>query len=145
MNRKQASLRCNAQISRRAFTRHAITGTTAVALAGNAMLRGPSALAQETVDEQADDRDVSLAGRVFKSLKIGMVKVEGTLADRFKAVREAGFEAIEMDSPGMNVEETLAAIRESGLPVDGTVCSTHWQDTHTNPDAEIRRKALDDQ
>jgi hexulose-6-phosphate isomerase len=48
-----------------------------------------------------------------------------------------------MNSPGMKVEETNQAIRESGLPVDGTVCSSHWRIRHTDPDAEVRANALD--
>ncbi len=88
-------------------------------------------------------QDVSLKGRIWKTLKIGMVQVEGTLGEKFKAAKAAGFEAIEMDSPGMNVEETRAAIAESGLPVDGTVNSTHWEVRHTDPDPAVRAKALE--
>ena len=73
-----------------------------------------------------------------------MVKISGTLTEKFKAAKEAGFAGIEMNSPGMNVEETKRAIAESGLPVDGTVCSTHWKKTHTNPDPAIRTEALID-
>lgn len=87
---------------------------------------------------------VSLQGRMFKTLKIGMVKVDGTLTDKFKAVKAAGFDGIEMNAPGMDVEETRRAIAESGLPVDGTVCASHWQVRHTDPDARTRAKALED-
>ncbi len=86
----------------------------------------------------------SLQDRIFKTLKIGMVKVEGSLTEKFNAVKEAGFAGIEMNSPGMNVEATKKAIAESGLPVDGTVCSTHWNLTHTNRDQKIRAQALAD-
>ncbi|MFK7766820.1 MAG: sugar phosphate isomerase/epimerase family protein [Mariniblastus sp.] len=95
-------------------------------------------LAQEASDE------VSLKDRIYKTLKIGMVRMEGSLTDKFNAAKEAGFHGIEMDSPGMNVEETLKAISESGLPVDGTVCSTHWNKTHTSPDDSVRAAALAD-
>ncbi len=88
--------------------------------------------------------DVSLKGRLYKTLKIGMVGVEGTLVDKFNACKEAGFDGIEMDSPGMNVADTLHAIQETGLPVDGTVCSSHWSIRHTDSNPETRQKALDD-
>ncbi len=84
------------------------------------------------------------SAKIYKTLKIGMVRVKGSLTDKFKAAKEAGFEGIEMNAPGMNVEETRTAIAESGLPVDGTVCSTHWRVRHTDPDAEVRAKALAD-
>lgn len=85
----------------------------------------------------------SLKGRLWKTLKIGMVNVPGSLTDKFKAAKAAGFEAIEMDSPGMDVGATLQAIEESGLPVDGTVNSTHWSIRHTDPDPAVRQKALE--
>lgn len=86
--------------------------------------------------------DVSLKGRIKKTLKIGMVNVKGSLTDKFKAVKTAGFDGIELNAPGVKLEETLKAIEESGLPVDGTVNSTHWQVRHTDPKAEVREKAL---
>lgn len=87
---------------------------------------------------------VSTSLPIKKTLKIGMINVEGSLADKFRAAQDAGFDGVEMNSPGMNVEETLAAIKETEFPVDGTVCSTHWQIRHTSPDAETRAKALAD-
>jgi len=80
---------------------------------------------------------------LWKTLKIGMVNVPGSLTDKFQAVKAAGFEGIEMDAPGMNVEETRIAIAESGLPVDGTVNSTHWQIRHTDASPEVRARALE--
>lgn len=102
---------------------------------------GLPAASGNTAASQADANP--LRGRLLKTLKVGMVKVPGTLTDRFRAVKAAGFDGIEMDAPGMNVEETRLAISESGLPVDGTVNSTHWQIRHTDPDAEVRAKALE--
>ncbi len=81
---------------------------------------------------------------MYKTLKIGMVNVPGSLTEKFIAVKAAGFDGIEMDAPGMAVEETRKAIAESGLPVDGTVCSTHWNIRHTKADAGERAQALRD-
>lgn len=83
-----------------------------------------------------------MAGRLYKSLKIGMIKVDGSLSEKFKAAKAAGFRGVEMNSPGMDIEETRRAIEESGLPVDGTVGSTHWKIRHTSPDPATRAEAL---
>ncbi len=80
--------------------------------------------------------------RWLKTLKVGMVRVEGSWSDKFKAVKAAGFDGIELDAPGFNVDEIRKAIDDSGLPVDGSVCSSHWQVRHTDPDPEVRAKAL---
>jgi len=89
------------------------------------------------------DAPTTLKGRLYKTLKIGMVRVEGSLIDKFNAAKAAGFDGIEMNAPGMDIEETKKAIAETGLPVDGTVNSTHWQIRHTDPDAGQREKALE--
>lgn len=87
----------------------------------------------------------SLKGRLYKTLKIGMVKIpDASLVEKFIAAKKAGFRGIEMNSPGMDVAETKAAIAASGLPVDGTVCSTHWKIRHTSPEASVRAQALED-
>lgn len=81
---------------------------------------------------------------IKKTLKIGMIGGGGSLTDRFKRAKEAGFDGVELDSPGMKVDETLEAIKAADFPVDGTVISTHWQIRHTSPDADQRKKALED-
>ena len=96
---------------------------------------------QVLADKPAPD---GLHGRLFKTLKIGMVRVKGSLTDKFRAAKDAGFAGIELNSPGINIDEAKQAIAETGLPVDGTVCSTHWRVKHTDPSAEIRAKALED-
>jgi hexulose-6-phosphate isomerase len=115
-------------VSRRRFLHGA-----AAAVAARPLL----SLAQESASD-------GLQGRIYKTLKVGMVRMPGALTEKFKAVKAAGFDGIEMNSPGMNVEETIQAIDESGLPVDGTVCSSHWDIRHTDADAGVRAKALDD-
>ncbi len=81
---------------------------------------------------------------ILKTLKIGMVRGGSTLTEKFSIAKEAGFDGIEIDSPGYKTEEILAAIKETGLPVDGSVCSTHWNVRHTDPDAKVREQALQD-
>jgi hexulose-6-phosphate isomerase len=113
-------------------------------LKGSAAVIGTSLLAPVGLAIAKEDgkKDVKLTGRIFKTLKIGMVGVKGSLTDKFKAAKAAGFRGIEMNSPGMDVDDTKIAIEESGLVVDGTVCSSHWKIRHTSPDADQRAIAL---
>ena len=86
-----------------------------------------------------------LTGRIKKTLKIGMIKAPGvSLAERFRIARAAGFDGVEMKFPGNDLEETQQAITETGFPVDGCVCATHWKIRHTSPDASTRAEALKD-
>jgi L-ribulose-5-phosphate 3-epimerase len=91
----------------------------------------------------ASDIPNALAGRLYKTLKIGMIKVKGNLTEKFKATKEAGFKGVEMDFPGADVKATKQAIADSGLVVDGSVCSSHWNIRHTSADAGTRAKALE--
>ena len=116
--------------------RHFLKGSAA---AIGTTLLAPVGLAIANEDGK---KDVKLTGRIFKTLKIGMVGVKGSLTDKFKAAKAAGFRGIEMNSPGMDVDATKIAIEESGLVVDGTVCSSHWKIRHTSPDADQRATAL---
>lgn len=83
-------------------------------------------------------------GPIYKTLKIGMIRVEGSLEDKFRAAKQAGFQGVELDIPGIDVQEVKKAIDATGLVVDGSVCSTHWNIRHTSPDAKVREKALED-
>ena len=121
------------QYTRRAFSQ-TVAGSAAAVLTGVA---APAALVSPATNVD------SLDGKLRKTLKIGMVKVEGSLSDRFAAAREAGFDGVEMNAPGMDAAETKKAIADSGLPVDGTVNSTHWQVRHTDPSKEVRARALE--
>lgn len=125
--------------SRRRF----VQWSAAAMAAGTVAFPGGTWTAPLSGREPHSPQEDSLDGRIFKTLKIGMVQVKGSLTEKFQAVREAGFQGVEMDSPGMEVEATRKAIAESGLPVDGTVCSTHWQIRHSSPDAAQRKQALE--
>ena len=126
-------------VNRRGFLQ-----STSVAISTGVVLGRAGSLSAEPITTSlASAAEDGLKGRLWKTLKFGMVKVPGSLSDKFKAVKAAGFDGIEMNAPDMNVEETNKAIAESGLPVDGSVNSSHWNVRHTDPDAGVRAKALE--
>jgi len=63
--------------------------------------------------------------KVKKSLKINMIGAH-TVLDKFKLAKEVGFEGIEVNGPVGNREEIKKASEETGLPIHGVVCNTHW-------------------
>lgn len=79
---------------------------------------------------------------LLKTLKIGMVRVGDTLTDKFVAAQNAGFDGIELNAPGFDVEAAKKAATDSGLTIDGTVCANHWNVRHSDPDPEVRKRAL---
>jgi len=125
------SINSNSSSSRRQFLQNSAISAIAATAAGRASL----AEAAPTTDP--------LKGRIYKTLKLGMVKAKDlSLTDKFKMAKEAGFKGIELGCPGNDVNEVKKAIAESGLVVDGSVCAGHWSVRHTDPDAAVRAKAL---
>ena len=124
-------------VSRRRFIGRAVlTGVAGIAVPEAVRLDAGRAFG-------ATDATDSLAGRLKKTLKIGMITASGGgLVERFRIAKAAGFDGVELDVPGADVAEAKRAIAESGLPVDGSVCAKHWQVRHTSPDAATRAEAL---
>lgn len=120
--------------ARRIARRQFVAGTCAAAslvCLGNASL----ALA---ADETKEDK------RYKKAVKIGMVRIQGSLKDKFALLKELGFDGVELDAPsGLTVEEVKAAIAETGLPVHGVVDSVHWNQRLSDPSEEVRAKGLE--
>lgn len=112
--------------------------------AGSALLAAPFLPRVLAAAPPGTNAPTSLKGRIYKTLKIGMVNLPGSLTEKFQVLKELGFQGVEMDSPGMDVEATRKAIAESGLKVDGSVCSTHWSIRHSDKSPETRAKALAD-
>ena len=84
-----------------------------------------------------------LQSRIYKTLKVGMADVPGSLSDKFSAIKAAGFAGVELDTGNINVKETREAITATGLVVDGTVCAGHWSIRHTSPSDNERAQALE--
>ncbi|MBL6725673.1 MAG: TIM barrel protein [Rubripirellula sp.] len=103
------------------------------AITGACVLANPSRLFAA-----ADEK----SGWLRKTLKIGMIRSDGTLTDKFKLAKEAGFEGVELSVPGVNADEAKEASAASGLIIDGTVGNYHWGERHTDPSETVRATAL---
>ena len=78
-----------------------------------------------------------------KTLKIGMIRSKGSLTDKFNIAKEAGFEGVELNVPGIDIEAAKKAATETGIIIDGTVGGYHWGQRHTDPDPKVREVALE--
>ena len=82
-------------------------------------------------------------GRAIKrAVKLYMVQGEASLTDKFKKLKELGFDGVELDAPnGFAKGEVVKAIEASGLPVHGVVDSAHWSQPFSHADAKVRDAA----
>lgn len=89
------------------------------------------------------DRSVLAASPVRplikKSLKYGMVKEEISVLDKFKLLKDLGFDGVELDSPNdLDPKEILAARDKTGLELPGVVNSAHWKYPLSDTDPKVR-------
>src|SRR5687768_4031336 len=51
--------------------------------------------------------------------------LKGSVAEKFRMIKEAGFEGVEAMG-GMDPDEVTAAQQETGLKIPSVCCHTHW-------------------
>jgi hexulose-6-phosphate isomerase len=81
--------------------------------------------------------------KIKKSLKIEMVQGEMSLTDKFKMLKELGYDGVEFSSPhNYDHKEILAAKDKTGLLIPGVVNSEHWKSPLSSPDPAVRDKCF---
>ncbi|MCA9291077.1 MAG: sugar phosphate isomerase/epimerase [Phycisphaerales bacterium] len=76
---------------------------------------------------------------IRKALKYGMVRVEGTVEEKFALLKAIGYDGVELDSPSnLDRDEVLRARDKTGLVIPGVVDSVHWSKTLGDPDPNVR-------
>ena len=66
-------------------------------------------------------------GRIYKSVKFGMVKGKLSIQEKFELLKGLGYDGVELNSPGgCNKKAALAASKAVGFPIHGAVDSIHW-------------------
>lgn len=86
----------------------------------------------------------SLKPKIKKSLKIEMVKAGSTMMEKFKLLKELGYDGVELSSPHQfNHKEILEAKEKTGLEIPGVVNAQHWKLPLSHPDPAIRKQCAD--
>jgi L-ribulose-5-phosphate 3-epimerase len=81
------------------------------------------------------------ARKLRKAIMGGTLGIKGSLIEKYKAAKEAGYEGVE-PSGGMNQQEVLDALGQSGLQAASVCCHTHWKQTLTHDDPAVREQGL---
>ena len=79
---------------------------------------------------------------IKKAIMYATVGVKGSPLEKFKAIKEAGFEGVEPMSH-MNQEQVVKALEETGLKAASTCCNTHWNKPVSDPDPKVREEGLE--
>ncbi len=114
------------QMNRRSFLK---TSGSALALA----VLAPAAF---PVSAAAQKRDLK------KAIMYATIGVKGTVMEKLVAVKAAGFEGVE-PMGGMDREEVLAALQETGLKAASVCCHSHWLKPLSDPNPATRGIGLE--
>jgi L-ribulose-5-phosphate 3-epimerase len=66
----------------------------------------------------------------------------GSVGDRFKMIKAAGFDGVEARG-GMNHDEVLKARDDAGLQIPSVCCLTHWAKPLSDPNPSVRETGLE--
>jgi hexulose-6-phosphate isomerase len=85
-----------------------------------------------------------LAGlKLKKSLKFDMVKEDLSVLDKFKLLKDVGFDGVEIESPSsIPMKEILNARDKTGLVIPGVVCGATWKSQLSHADPGVRAKGV---
>jgi len=117
-------------MERRNFIKNTIlaTGALSLPLTGNEIFAGNVAATQPS--------------NFKKSIMWGTVRVEGSVADKCKAIKAAGFAGIEANSH-MDRKEVIDAMKANGLVASSVCCNTHWGKPLSSPEAAVRQEGIE--
>ena len=77
-----------------------------------------------------------------KAIMYSTIGVKGSVLEKFRVMKEAGFEGVE-PMGAMNRDEVLAAFKETGLQAASVCDHIHWVKTLSAPDEATRKLGLD--
>ncbi|HNZ74574.1 MAG: sugar phosphate isomerase/epimerase [Verrucomicrobia bacterium] len=107
---------------------------------------GALALAALAPHVLAEAGNPSAAATVKRPLKRGImwatVGVKGTVLEKMKAIKEAGFDGVEMMSH-MDADEVLRARDATGLLIPSVCGRDHWGKPLTHPDPKVRAEGVE--
>jgi len=82
--------------------------------------------------------------RFLKTLKFGMVEEDLSIADKFRLLKDLGYDGVEMDSPtDLDLNEVLRARDAVDFPIPSLIDSVHWRKTLSDPDPKVREEGLE--
>lgn len=116
----------NTPLNRRSFLR-----ASAAALGAATV----SPLILSAAEEPAKKRSLK------KAIMWETVRIPGSVLEKFKAIKEAGFAGVEPSSH-MAQDEVLQARDATGLGIASVCCSTHWKKMVTDPDPAVREAGV---
>lgn len=78
-----------------------------------------------------------------KSLVYGMIDEDLSISDKFKLIKDLGFDGVELNSPNdFDTGEILEAKETSGIELPSVINSDHWSKPLSDPDPSVREACI---
>ena len=82
--------------------------------------------------------------KLRKAVKFGMIRIDGSVKEKFDLIKRLGFQGVEIDSPSkIDRGEAAKARDDTGIVIHGVIDSVHWRDTLSDPDPAVRARGLE--
>jgi hexulose-6-phosphate isomerase len=103
-------------------------------LAGLALLAGGPVLADRPVNKV----------KLKKAVKYDMIRIKGSVEDKFNLIKSLGFLGVEVNSPDRSIDqkEMVKARDKTGIVIHGVIDSIHWNVRLSDPDPKVRARGL---
>jgi L-ribulose-5-phosphate 3-epimerase len=111
-------------------------------LKGSISAAAVAALASHVLADNSPQASAASKRPIRKAIMWGTVAVKGSVLEKMKAVKEAGFEGAEMDSH-MDQDEVVRARDEVGLVIPSVCGAHHWSKPLSDPDPKVRAEGLE--
>ncbi|WP_298648422.1 sugar phosphate isomerase/epimerase family protein [uncultured Proteiniphilum sp.] len=116
---------------------------SAAVIAGAAVVSPRASAAEPLAKPAAGEKSISGKVTLKKALGYGMIKEELSLTDKFKLVKDLGFDGIELNTPSeFRISELLEAKAGSGIELPSVVNKDHWSSPLSDPDPAVRKKCI---
>lgn len=81
----------------------------------------------------------------YFAVKWGMIREELSIMDKFRLLKDLGYDGVHIDDPfRVPAEEARRAAERTGIIIHGVVDPTHWSIRLSDPRVEVREQALRD-
>ncbi|MDR1097689.1 MAG: sugar phosphate isomerase/epimerase, partial [Tannerella sp.] len=134
-------------MERRNFIRKTLlaAGALSVASTGN-LVSATGAAGSSTAGNSSGRKNASpdspAMTPLLKSIMWGTVGLQGSVADKCRAVKAAGYNGIEPNSH-MDRNEVSDAMKATGLKASSVCNSKHWELLMSHPEVDVRRKGIE--
>ena len=109
-----------------------------------ALMAGATAMSPSSVSASILKEKPQMKTTLKKGLGFGMINEDLSLTDKFKLIKDLGFDGVELNVPlDINISDVLSAKEKSGIELPSVVNKDHWSKPLSDPDPQVRQACIE--